>query len=128
MLQKIFLALAGPVLASEKPQIEQLEPGVFHIPLEKHFFHEQEDHPNLEAIHPRVGNWSDASLWDRQVKMPIMNEDLDNYMYAMQCNIGTGTKDNMCLLDSTTSISSTFFRKFQVYTTSPWDEHTSTTY
>lgn len=107
MLRKILCALIARVLA-EKPPVEEIEPGVFHIPLEKVFF---DEHPQLEAAHPRVGNWSDSELWNQEVKLPIRNSDLSNYMYVMDCTIGSGDQtSNKCILDSTTSLSSTFYK------------------
>ena len=64
---------------------------MFRVPLEKQHIPIEYAHPNLQAAHPVVGNWSDAEIWDRQVKNPINNGYLDNYMYTMDCMIGTNT-------------------------------------
>ena len=60
-----FFGSFAPLLASAKP-IEQLEPGVFRIPLEKKPVTSlEENHISLERPnHPMVGNWSEAEMWD----------------------------------------------------------------
>ena len=40
----------------------------------------------LESVHPRVGNWSEAELWDQVVKNPT--NTLSDFMYTMDCIIG----------------------------------------
>ncbi len=116
--------------------MEQTRPGVFRIPMEKvHLPPTDEHHPNLSAgHHPRVGNWSDSELWDREVKSPINN--LDNYMYTMPCQIGgtySGTQLNgisRCVFDTTTSISSTFEDNYMgsIYATEFFDSSWSDTF
>ena len=72
------------------------------------------DHPNLESVHPRVGNWSDAEYWNHISKLPITNSHIDNYMYTVDCIIGDYEEKiknwdwSLCIFDSTTSISSVF--------------------
>ena len=72
------------------------------------------EHPNLESVHPRVGNWSDAEYWNHISKLPIDNSQLDNYLYTVECLIGDYKKLailqtwSLCIFDSTTSISSVF--------------------
>ncbi len=115
---KAFFSAALTICAASSTEtparrrMEQTRPGVFRIPMEKVHVPSGE-HPQLEAgNHPRVGNWSDSELWDREVKSPVNN--LDNYMYTMPCTIGgtySGTMINdqsRCVFDTTTSISSTF--------------------
>ena len=89
------------------------------------------DHPQLESIHPRVGNWSDAEMWDKEVKNPV--NPLGNYMYTMDCMIGTPIDEDheqvsQCVFDSSTPISSTFGSEMSNYADVFWDEHDSSTY
>ena len=108
-------------------------PGVYTFELKKVYQHEEGvflEHPPLEAGHPRVGNWSEAEMWDQEVKNPVTS--LGGFMYAMDCKIGTpyeghvATKLN-CIFDSTTSISSTMSWALTTYATHFWDPHESTT-
>ncbi len=130
-MMKLFLqaAFAISAYATAPRKIEQVKPGVFRTPLEKshrpmHIAHP--DHPNLQSEHPRVGNWSDAEIWDRQVKNPIAN--LDSYMYTMDCMLGSNYQASRCIFDTTTSISSTFKSSFTTYATEFFNSSTSTTF
>ena len=77
------------------PNAETIEPGVFRVPLKrvsksKMTALEHDDHPpSLESGHPRVGNWSDAEMWDMLVKEET--NPLGSWMYTMNCMLGTPT-------------------------------------
>ena len=108
--------LATSAYADRSMKIEQLEPGVFHVPLQRYYAQGDEivEHPNLQSEHPRVGNWSDAEYWNHIVKEPITSSNLGNYMYTMECKLGDTTINedpSLCVVDSTTSISSIFGEK-----------------
>ena len=83
-------------MANLAPNAEIIEPGVFRIPLKRKMVEMgkmPDDHPpRLESGDPRVGNWSDAEMWDGLVKGET--NTLDNVMYTMDCILGqpaTGT-------------------------------------
>ena len=124
-----------PVVAapSANPTMEQVKPGVFRIPLKKTYITDEGEfeHPQLEAgMHPIVGNWSDAEMWDQQVKNPT--NTLSNYMYTMDCTIGTPTvtdqdQVSQCVFDSSTPISGTFANSFTTYSTKFWNPTLSST-
>lgn len=101
-------------MANLMPSAEIIEPGVFRVPLKRNKVEmgkTQDEHPpRLESGHPRVGNWSDAEMWDGLVKGET--NTLDNIMYTMDCMIGTPSSGTapvyQCIVDSSTSISSAF--------------------
>ena len=73
------------------PNSETIEPGVIRVPLKRKHVEmgslPDDGPPRLESGHPRVGNWSDAEMWDGLVKEET--NTLDNIMYTMDCMIGT---------------------------------------
>ena len=115
MKQSLTLISMATGLVSEahaffSKSAEEVKPGVFRIPLKKRFV-DLGEHPSLQSMHPRVGNWSDAEMWDQQVKSPL--NSLSQYMYTMDCTLGSlesvtdEPQSFQCLIDTTTSISST---------------------
>ena len=106
------------------PNSEKIEPGVIRVPLKRKHVEmgslPDDGPPRLESGHPRVGNWSDAEMWDGLVKEET--NSLDNIMYTMDCMLGTPSSGSapvqQCIVDTTTSLSSTF--AFGYYTYS-WD-------
>ena len=126
MMKQLLSAAFVVAFATAERKIEQIRPGVFRIPLKKHHVPEHLAHPQLHAEHPRVGNWSDAELWDRQVKNPISN--LDSYMYTMDCMLGSNYQASRCIFDTTTSVSSTFKPGFNTYSTVFFDSESSDTF
>ena len=86
--------------------------------------------PRLESGHPRVGNWSDAEMWDGLVKEET--NTLDNIMYTMDCMLGTPSSGSaevqQCIVDSSTSLSSTFAFGFYTYSWDQYNPSDSTTY
>ena len=102
---------------------------MFKIKLEKKYG--GEDHPDLKAEHPRVGNWSETQMWDHQVKEPIKSSSLGNYLYVMECKIGSETDGhqlNNCVFDASTSISTAWYYNWHLYTHDPWRTYWSNTY
>ena len=88
---------------------EQIRPGVFKYPLKK--VHKDFDfHPELKSDHPVVGNWTESEMWMSEVKQPV--HSLNNYLYTMDCLIGTPPQHFQCIFDTSTSISSTFNSTF----------------
>lgn len=67
---------------AQAESITQIKPGVYRIPLKKHVAK-----PELVSSHPKLGDWEHAEMWDQKVKEPVNN--LSNFMYAMDCIIGT---------------------------------------
>ena len=102
-------------------QVEEVKPGVFRIPLKKH----------NPVNHPMLGGWEEAEMWDQKVKNPTNN--LSNYMYTMNCQLGTPATGEervtqQCLFDTTTPVSSTFQPSFNIFSNTNWDSADSTTY
>ena len=107
-----------------------IEPGVFRVPIKKKAAPEQDHPPRLESGHPRVGNWSDAEMWDMLVKEET--NTLANWMYTMDCMIGTPTNGNtatvqQCIIDSTTPMSSTFAVGYYTYSWTQYNAGASST-
>ena len=69
--------------AAEAAKTEEVRPGVFRMPLER-VSKQDLGHP---SAHPMVGNWTDAEMWESEVKLPVAM--LDDYLYVSDCNIGT---------------------------------------
>mmetsp|Transcript_43410 Transcript_43410/g.57475 ORF Transcript_43410/g.57475 Transcript_43410/m.57475 type:complete len:92 (+) Transcript_43410:18-293(+) len=91
MISKLLPALAALASTSSadmKMKMEQLEPGVFHIPLKKHYMLDEDSHRSLSSNHPVVGDWASAEYWNHIVKEPITSEHLGNYMYTVECRLG----------------------------------------
>ena len=106
------------------PNSETIEPGVIRVPLKRKHVEmgslPDDGPPRLESGHPRVGNWSDAEMWDGLVKEET--NTLDNIMYTMDCMIGTPSSGSAAvqqyIVDTSTSLSSTFAFGFYTYS---WD-------
>ena len=104
-----------------------MKPGVFRIPMEK--VHKKKEEAPVQD-HPMLRDWEAAEMWDGLVKSPI--EGLSNYLYVMDCQIGTydSTHDppaQRCVFDNSTPISSTFGSEFHhVYTEYEYDPEEST--
>ena len=121
-------------IASIEPKSETLEPGVIRIPLKRKHVEmgrmPDDGPPRLESGHPRVGNWSDAEMWDGLVKEET--NTLDNIMYTMDCMLGTPSSGSaevqQCIVDSSTSLSSTFAFGFYTYSWDQYNPSDSTTY
>ena len=65
----VSLLFASTVLSMKA---EQVRPGVYKFPLDKHFAHpEAQAHKKLRAEHPRVGNWTESEMWENLAKMPV---------------------------------------------------------
>ena len=74
-------------------------------------------------------------MWNYEVKEPVYS--LDNYMYAMDCQIGstdqvpstvtTYTNNYKCIFDTTTSYSSAFASTFTDYSSSNYNGDYSST-
>ena len=82
-----------------------------------------------------MGNWEDSEMWNMEVKEPL--NDLDGYMYAMDCQLGSApntagvtagyTNAFQCVFDTTTSVSSAFATTFTDYSNTNYNPDYSDT-
>jgi len=81
-----------------------------------------------EGSHPHLTDWSSAQSWEKDVKMPL--ESVDNYLFVMECMIGTAPTLQVldCIFDTSTSVTSTFATTFTTYSNNEWVSSTSPTY
>ena len=111
-LAACWLIVAQIQYANAQERTGEVKPGVFRIPAKQVL--------RSELL---------GSTWDG-TQLPL--KTLDNYMFVMECQIGTMINGGVmttldCIFDTSTAISSTFGQSFKDYSINQWNPSWSTT-